>query len=107
MKNETLQPLVTKLKACPSHDESFSREMFLECWDELRREDVTAFVNPTAPVMAALILSDERFEQLLDETERSQLLSLVNLAVERYARKTNPPNKLGKLIAGIIRKEPQ
>jgi hypothetical protein len=107
MKNETLLPLVAKLKACPSHDESFSREMFLECWDELRREDVSAYVNPTVPVMAALVVSDDRFKQLLDETEQSQLDSLVNLAVERYARKTNPPNKLGKLIAGIIKKEPQ
>ncbi len=31
MKDETLLPLVAKLKACPSHDESLSREMFLEC----------------------------------------------------------------------------
>jgi hypothetical protein len=107
MKNETLQPLVTKLKACPSHDESFTREIFLEGWEVLRCEDVSAFVNPTAPVMAALVVSDDRFKQLLNETEQSQLDSLVNLAVERYARKTNPPNKLGKLIAGIIKKEPQ
>jgi hypothetical protein len=107
MKNKILLPLVEKLKACPSHDEDFSREMFLECWDELRREDVSAFIVPTVPVMAALVLNDERFKQLLDETEQSQLSALVNLALERYTRKTNPPNKLGKLIAGIIKKEPQ
>jgi hypothetical protein len=105
MKNETLQPLVTKLKACPSHDESFTREIFLEGWDELRREDVSAYVNPTVPVMAALVLSDERFAQLLDETENAQLAELAGTALARYARKTNPPNKLGKLIAGIIKKE--
>jgi hypothetical protein len=80
MKNKILLPLVEKLKDCPSHDESFSREMFMECWDELRREDVSAFVNPTLPVMAALVLNDERFKQLLDETEQSQLSALVNLA---------------------------
>jgi hypothetical protein len=106
MKTETLLPLVAKLKSCSSHDASISREMFLECWDELRREDVRAFINPTAPVMAALVLSDDRFKQLLNEAENTQLLALVNLAVERYEQKTSPPNKLGKLIAGIIKKEP-
>lgn len=105
MKDETLLPLVAKLRACPSHDGSFSREMFLECWDELRCEDVTAYINPTLPVMAALVLHDERFKQLLNETEHSQVLALVSLAVDRYAHATSPPNKLGKIIAGIITKK--
>ncbi len=77
----------------------------MNAWDELRREDVTAYVNPTAPVMAAMLLSDDRFKMLLNETEHSHLLALVNLAVDRYAHTTSPPNKLGKLIAGIITKK--
>lgn len=103
MKNETLLPLVKKLKGCPSHDESFSREMFLECWGELQREDVTAYVNPTLPVMAALVLSDERFAALLDEAESELLSELVKAALDRYEQRTSPPNKFGKLIAGIIK----
>jgi hypothetical protein len=106
MKNETLLSLMARLKACAAHDTSVSREMFLESWDELRREDVTAFIKPTDPVMAALILHDDRFAQLLNEAEQAQLRSLVNLAVDRYEQRTNPPNKLGKLIAGSIKKEP-
>jgi hypothetical protein len=106
MKNETLLHLMAKLKACPAHDTSLSRELFLESWDELRREDVTAFTKPTDPVMAALVLHDERFAQLLNEAEQAQLRSLVDLAVDRYEQRTNPPNKLGKLIAGSIKKEP-
>ena len=105
MTTENLLPLLTKLRACPSHDCKVSREMFIECWNELMREDVTPFIKPTAPVMAALILNDDRFAPLLNEAERTQLLSLVNLAIDRYDQKTNPPNKLGKLIAGIIKKE--
>jgi hypothetical protein len=105
MNTSSLQSLVTALKQCPSHEASVSREIFLECWDELQREGVTHLIKPTVPVMAALVLHDDRFEQLLNQTEQAQLLSLVNLAIARYDQQTNPPNKLGKLMAGIIKKE--
>jgi hypothetical protein len=105
MNDEPLQHLFAKLKACPAHDSSISRELFLEGWDDLRREDINHLLNPTVPIMAALVLGDDTFAQLLNETERIQLLALVNLAVDRYTQKTNPPNKLGKLIAGTIKKE--
>jgi hypothetical protein len=103
--NNNLLPLVTKLKCCASHEEGISRELFLESWDELQREGVTHLSKPTAPVMAALVLNDDRFAQLLNQAERDQLVSLVNLAIDRYQQRANPPNKLGKLIAGCIKKE--
>ena len=106
MNNHTLLPLVAKLKACTAHDANVSREMFLACWDELRREDITPLRSPTVPLMAALVLKDDRFAQLLNAAEHAQLLALVNLAIDRYEQQTNPPNKLGKLLAGIIKKEP-
>ena len=43
--------------------------------------------------------------RLLNVTEQEQLRVLVNLALDRYEQQTNPPNKLGKLIAGIIKNE--
>ena len=103
--NNNLLTLVAKLKACPAHDASVSREMFLAGWDALRREDLTPFLKPTLPVMAALLLSDASFKQLLNEAEQAQLLALVNLAIDRYDEKANPPNKLGKLIAGSLKQE--
>ena len=100
----TLQPLVARLKACPAQASTLSREVFIARWDELCREDVTPFSNPTIPVLAALILTDERFAALLNEPDRAQLRSLVRLALDRYEQQTNPPNKLGKLLADIIQK---
>jgi hypothetical protein len=105
MKNEPLLALVTKLKACPAHDRSITREMFLECWNEIKNEDVTPFNKPTVTVMAALVMGSDMFAALLDEAERMQMQSLVNFAIDRYDQKTNPPNKLGKIIAGIIKKD--
>ena len=55
--------------------------------------------------MGALLLQDHRFARLLNVTEQEQLRVLVNLALDRYEQQTNPPNKLGKLIAGIINNE--
>ena len=57
-------------------------------------------------VMAALILNneDDAFGQLLNDAERGQLQSFVNLALDRYEQQTNPPNKLGRLLAGCIKK---
>ena len=101
----SLQPLMAKLKACPSHQANVSRESFIASWDELMREDMTPFVKPSLPVMAALLLHDEQFEQLLNESEQTQLKALVQLALERYDQQTHPPNKLGKLLAGCIHKE--
>ena len=95
--------IVATLKACPSHHASVSRERFIECWAELCREDVTPFIKPTVPVMAALLLHDDRFRSLLNEAEQLKLKALVQLALDRYEQQTNPPNKFGKLIAGLIK----
>jgi hypothetical protein len=103
MKSNRLLTLVQTLRACPTHEASVSREMFIEGWNELIREDMTPFNKPSLPVMAALLLHDDRFRRLLDET--GQLTALVQLALDRYEQQTNPPNKFGKLLAGCIKKE--
>ena len=95
--------IVATLRNCTSHHASVSRERFIEGWAELCREDVTPFIKPTVPVMAALLLHDDRFTQLLNEAEQLKLKALVQLALDRYEQQTNPPNKLGKLIAGLIK----
>jgi hypothetical protein len=95
--------IVATLKACSSHHASVSRERFIEGWAELQREDVTPFIKPTVPVMAALVLHDDRFRSLLNPSEQEQLHALIQLAQDRYEQQTNPPNKLGKLIAGLIK----
>ena len=107
-----LLPLVTQLKNCSTHATTVSRELFLECWGELQREDVTAYIKPTVPVMAALILNneDDAFGQLLQSEERAQLRALVQRTLDRYEQQTHPPNKLGRLlfghcVAATIRKE--
>ncbi|MBE0542261.1 MAG: hypothetical protein IH623_12810 [Verrucomicrobia bacterium] len=103
MKPELLLPLVAKLKACPERDANVSRDGFLKCWEELRRTDATPFTKPPDPIMAALLLDDDQFAELLDEEEQTQLLTLITRALARYEQITNPPNRLGKLLAGIIK----
>lgn len=99
----TLQPLVTRLKACPTHDPIVSCELLIKSWDEVRQEKVTPFIQPSAAIMAALVVSDVRFARLLSELDRAQLQSLIKQSLNRYEQLINPPNKLGKLIAaGLI-----
>ena len=103
MSENTRPTIVTTLKACPAHNSSVSREHLLEAWGELRLENV--ILKPTPAVMAAVVLQDYRFSQLLNAEERAQLRSLVELALDRYEQTINPPNKLGRLLAEIIKKE--
>jgi hypothetical protein len=97
--------IVATLRNCTSHHASVSRERFIEGWAELCREDVTPFIKPTVPVMAALLLHDDRFTQLLNEAEQLKLKALVQLALDRYEQQTNPPNKLGRLLTGLIKEQ--
>ncbi len=98
-------PLLAQIRRCPSREANVSREVFIEGWNELQRLDVTPFLKPTLPIMAALLLYDERFIGLLNEAESAQLNALVDLALERYEQQTNPPNKLGRLLVGLTKKE--
>lgn len=47
----------------------------------------------------------KQFAQLLNEAERSQMIALAKLALERYRQKNNPPNKLGKIIAAALKEK--
>ena len=95
--------IVATIRACPAQHASVSRERFQEGWAELCREDVTPLLKPTIPIMAALLLHDDRFASLLNSSERDQLDALIQLALDRYEQQTNPPNKLGRLLTGIIK----
>ena len=97
--------LMATLRNCPTHYASVSREMYLESWAELQREEITPFSKPTIPVMAALLLYDDRFTGLLNAAEQAKLRSLVQFALDRYEQQINPPNQLGRRLAGLINKE--
>jgi hypothetical protein len=55
--------------------------------------------------MAALLLYDDRFTGLLNAAEQAKLRSLVQFALDRYEQQINPPNQLGRRLAGLINKE--
>ena len=93
--------ILAVLKGCPTRHASVTREQFLAGWSELQAERLSH--QPTLPLMAALLLHDDRFRQLLNDPELSQLQSLVQLALDRYEQQTNPPNKLGRLLSGLIK----
>jgi hypothetical protein len=96
-----LLPLVAKLKACPTHDNGFSKELVRDAWEGFK-DAWKPGNNFTPAVIAALVIHNSTFALLLDETERAQLLALSNVALERFKERTNPPNKLGKILAAIL-----
>ena len=98
-----LLPLVTQLRACPSHDSSFSEKLLLEAWERFKHTGWERGTEPAPAVMAGLVLHDEQVARLLNAAERAQLLAQGTLALERYQEKTNPPNKLGKTIAASLK----
>jgi hypothetical protein len=101
-----LLPLVEELKACGSRDHRFSEKLLVETWNGLKQTDPEHGDEITPAVMAGLVLADEEdFAQLLNEAERSQMIVLAKVALERYRQKTNPPNKLGKIIAAALKEK--
>jgi hypothetical protein len=108
MKDQNLLTLVDRLKACPAYDTNISEKALLETWTCFRQMDLEHGDDLTPAIMAALILHDnEVFAELLNEEQFSLLLALAKTAFERYQQITNPPNKLGKLLVGIIKEEPE
>ena len=94
-----LSPLVALLQACPTRDTSISSELLRTGWEELRREE-------TSPaILTALVLHDLRFQRLVTSPEYQQLAELSRLIQMRYEQRIHPPNPLGLLMAGIIKKE--
>ena len=98
-----LLALVTQLRACPSHDSSFSEKLLLESWERFKHTGWERGTEPTPAVIAGLVLHDENMARLLNVAERAQLRALSTVALERYQEKTNPPNKLGKTIAASLK----
>ena len=100
-----LRPLVARLKACPTQDNSYSEKLLLEAWERFKHTGWDRGTEPTPAVIAGLVMHDENIARLLSTAERMQLLALSTVALERYQQKTNPPNQLGKTIAASL-KEP-
>lgn len=103
-KSNTLLPLLAKLKACPVLDNSLSEKKLIETWGCFKQLAPEHGDEITPAMMAGLVLYDqEQFAQLLNEAERSQLVALARVALERYQQKTHPPNKLGKILAAALK----
>jgi hypothetical protein len=108
MKTGKLLSLVNSLKTCPAYDTSISEKALRETWNCFRQIDPEHGDAITPAIVAALVLhDDEVFAGLLNEEENSRLLALAKTAFDRYQQITNPPNKLGKVLVGIINKEPE
>ena len=100
-----LLPLMARLKACPARDHRLSEKRLIETWGRCKQIALEPGDAITPAIMAGVILHDpESYAPLLSAAEHAQLQALGKAALERYLQSTNPPNKLGKLIAGIIKK---
>jgi hypothetical protein len=99
-----LLPLVIQLKSCPAQDDRITTKRLLETWDSFKQIAPDQGDTISSAMMAGLILYDpETFASLLTAAEQEQLITLGLIALERYQNRTNPPNKLGKLIAAAIK----
>ena len=55
-------------------------------------------------MLVALILHDEElFGELLNETERSQLVTIAKTAMQQYELAIKPKNQVGQLLAATIK----
>jgi hypothetical protein len=50
-----------------------------------------------------ILYDEEMFACLLTKAEHAQLIALSRTAQARYLQRTNPPNKLGNLIAAAVK----
>jgi hypothetical protein len=101
--NNALQPLVKLLLCSPSCERDITHQLIADSWTHLRCETLNQDDAPSPAIMAALLLNNTIIAQLLTKAEQEQLIALVDLAIERYEHRTNPHNKLGNLIAGILK----
>jgi len=107
MRDALLLPLVAKLKACPTQDDRITKKRFLESWNSFKTIAPEQGDEITPAVVVGVILyDDEVFACLLNEAEHAQLIALSRIAAERYLQRTNPPNKLGNVIAASLKESP-
>lgn len=97
-----LWELFIHLRECPSWNNRFPGEMPRQTWDCFLIHGWPKDQELTVPAMAALVLYDQTFAQLLTEAERSQLLALAQKAMDKFRQETCPPQQLGMTIAGNL-----
>jgi hypothetical protein len=59
--------------------------------------------SPSRAVIAALCVITPRELKLLTLEEEKQFTQLADVALQRYEQLINPPNKVGNLIAGVLK----
>ena len=102
-KQSKLLALASHLQGCPSSDGSLFRDAAVQAWETVRSQSLRDGDKLSAAIMAALIMSSGQIGQLLTQEERFEFSRLAALALERYEQRTNPSNKLGNLIADILK----
>jgi hypothetical protein len=104
MKQESkLLKLANELKNCSSRDAKAFRDTASEAWTSLCDQKLGEGNKPSAAMIAALVIHSTVIGQLLHSEEREELMRLAGLALGRYEQRTNPPNKIGNLLAGILK----
>jgi hypothetical protein len=105
MSGPDLKALAAGLKECPTQDERITKKRFLETWNSFKTITPEQGDEIIPAVVAAVILHDEEgfIGCLLNQAEQAQLVALSKVAWERYLQRTNPPNKLGNLIAAALK----
>jgi hypothetical protein len=100
--SNVLRALYAALRGSPTWNNRFAEHRLRLTWERFKQSAWESEEDITPAVMAALVLFDDTFAQLLNEAERSQLLALAAKAVERYQQEIHPPIQLGRLIAGTL-----
>ena len=101
---ESFQLLVRNLKLCPTLESRIQPKRLHETWSSFRRLDPEHGDEVTPAMLVALILHDEElFGELLNETERSQLVTIAETAMQQYELAIKPKNQVGQLLAATIK----
>ncbi len=101
---EPLQPLVTKLKACPTRDDRVTAKRLLATWARFKTLAPERGDQITPALLVGVILYDpETIAPVLTGAEHAQLAALGQVAFERYQQLSNPPNQLGKTLFAALK----
>ena len=102
---QPLLPLAALLAQCPSRDGRATSEIVGEAWDDLRQMSFMQMDEPSSAVIAAVMINNKVIGEILAPTEHKELLRLAQLVQQRYQERTNPNNKVGNLIVGVLKEQ--
>jgi hypothetical protein len=97
-----LLPLIQQLANCQSRDSERLRKSIEDWWDALRTKKFSELGQAKRAAITAVIINGCP-DSILERPEKQELLRLADLVLQRFEERANPKNKVGHLIADVLK----